>query len=147
MNDIDSNVDVNAAVDVNTALDVDVESGNDSTNIILKIITFLGPIIAAIAMHFVDKRNEKKEIDKAYNKGYAAASEIYERKLRKLSEAFLSGEKSWKEEREEYEALIDLYDKIIDDLEKKTDKSDDDENGILFLMAKKKELMRIKREG
>lgn len=138
MNDIDPNVEV----------DVDVEGGNDSANIIIKAIGIVAaPIIAAITTHIIDKNHEKKEVIKAYEQGFEDASEIYENKFRKQTEEFLSKEKSWRENMEEYEALLDAYDEAINELKKKNDKSDDDKNEILFLKAKRKDLKKIKRAG
>ena len=48
---------------------------------------------------------------------------------------------------EEYEALMNAYDEVINELKKKADKSDDDKNEIMFLKAKRKDLKKIKRAG
>ena len=52
--------------------------------------------------------------------------------------------RSWKENVEEYEALLNAYDEAINELKKKADKSDDDKNEILFLKAKSGPLSRFR---
>lgn len=90
------------------------------------------------------KIKEKKAVDKAYKKGYSEASVIYEKKFKKLTEEFLSKEKTFIANKKEYDKLLLDYEKEIERLEKVAQKSKEEYEELSFLITKKKELQDLR---
>ena len=91
---------------------------------------------SAFAGYLFGKRKEVQ----AYKRGYDDASRIYSEKYEMLTEAFLKAEKSWREEKDEYEALLDAYDKEIENLEGLLDRTREENQALVTLLTKKRQL-------
>lgn len=102
-----------------------------------------GTVSAGIGLA-IGKADKKKAVEESFKKGFATASEIYEKKFRLQTEAFLEKEKSYQNDKKEYDKLIKEYEKEITKLEKKVQKSEDEINELRFLLDKKNELLRLK---
>ena len=103
------------------------------------ILIGVGGIGAGIVISQGDK---KKAIEKAYKKGYADAAEIYDKKFRVQTEAFLTKEKSYECNKKEYDNLIIEYEKEIERLKKMLQKTE--EELLKILIDKKTELLSLK---
>ena len=70
--------------------------------------------------HFYDRTVQEKNTGRfeGMKDGFAEASELYEQKLRKQAEEFLSQTKSFKKAKKEYEELLKAYEDYIEKLEK-----------------------------
>ncbi|MGN8654463.1 hypothetical protein ACTNEQ_06450 [Blautia obeum] len=96
---------------------------------------------AGVVLMQADKKNAE---DKAYKKGYTDASEIYEKKFRLQTEAFLKKEKSYKKNKEELDKLILEYEEVIEQLEETVNKTEAELNELRFLTNMRIELLGLK---
>lgn len=77
--------------------------------------------------------------------GYAEASDVYEKKLLEQADLFLQQKKDFEKEREEYEALLDAYDKKINELQNNAEKNQTEKDLLQQLLLKERELRNIAR--
>lgn len=75
--------------------------------------------------------------------GYAEASDEYEDKLIKQGDLFLQEKKDLMKERDEFIELLDEYDKKIQELQEKNDKSEAEIRLLQMLLLKERELKRL----
>ncbi len=115
---------------------MDNGSGND--NILLAILgalaaTAIGSAITGTISYFRGK-------NKGYKEGFIVASEIYEKKLQKQTEDFLSAKKSYEADRLEYDELLNEYEEYIKQLEELLAQGEKVGEIVDFLKAKQSEL-------
>jgi hypothetical protein len=72
--------------------------------------------------------------------GYAEASDVYEKKLFEQADLFLQEKKDFEKERGEYEALLDAYDKKINELQNNAEKTQTEKDLLQQLLLKEREL-------
>lgn len=68
-------------------------------------------------------RRNRKSYFEGQISGYNRCSREYEAKLRRQADLFLNTTNKWKQERFEYEQLLDEYEKTIEELERQIEKS------------------------
>lgn len=107
-------------------------------------------VVVGTGVNKIVEKEEKKR-DNAYRSGFNAASKIYEEKFKKQAEAFLSKEKSFKDNVEEYKALIsDMQNCIVElenDLKTTTLDKERKEEEIALLRYKVEQLKSLKDEN
>ena len=75
--------------------------------------------------------------------GYVEASDEYEKKLLEQADLFLQQKKDYEKEREEYELLLDAYDKKICELQNASEDTQDRTHILQQLLLKERELKNI----
>lgn len=101
-------------------------------------------LIAKATANSLDRATEDYVFE-GKKQGYAEASDEYEKKLLEQADLFLQQEKDFLKEREEYEALIDAYDKKINELQNITEKTQLEKDLLQQLLLKERELINIAR--
>lgn len=83
------------------------------------------------------KRDGKKE-------GYIEASSVYGLKLRSLTDMFLSQKKVYGNQIAEYEKLLNDYDVVIEELQQKYNRTQEENEYLNFLLINERNLRRIR---
>lgn len=81
--------------------------------------------------------------NKGYEKGFKDASKIYEKKLKKLTESFLSTKKTLEANMDEYKELLNLYECYIAELEERLGKGEKVGEVVDFLKEKERRLLAL----
>lgn len=76
--------------------------------------------------------------------GYVEASNLYEKKLIEQADFFLEKEKIFECERNEYEALLDEYEKEIEELTAKANRTEQENMYLQKLLLKDRKLRQMK---
>lgn len=80
---------------------------------------------AGLAVGAASEKKNDEAWSAGFKEGCAAASDIYEEKLRKQAEEFIKKERDWKLARDEYEQLIDQLTAYIQELAEKQGSDND----------------------
>ena len=105
-------------------------------------------IISRIGLKAIAKTLDKETGDYVLEgkiQGYEDASDVYEKKLIEQADRFLQQKKVFLKEREEYEALLDAYDKKIQKLQEKSEKSQQEITLLNELLIKERELRELNK--
>lgn len=110
--------------------------------IAIKVVASVtGTVIVAKTAHSSGYNNGYSD---GYKSGYNRASKVYEEKLKKQADEFLSNRNKWFEEKREYEKLLDAYEREIQGLEKELASIYSDE-GSALLRKMKNQYSKLKR--
>lgn len=77
--------------------------------------------------------------------GYAEASDVYNKKLLELADEFLKQEKIFSNKVKEYETLMDGYEAEIEKLEKKADRTEEENAYLRELLSRERKLKNMSR--
>lgn len=102
--------------------------------------------LCSIGVYGFHEYDKSKATNRAYKNGFEDASNIYAVKFRKQTEEFLNKEKVVKNELQEYRDLIAEYDKEIERLQNKINKSKQDKTDIDVLLEKREKLENLRIE-